>query len=343
MKKLLIFLFLLIAASISVYFYFQYQNERKDKRYLTLYGNVDVRQVNMGFRVLGRVIHMPWQEGDIVLADSLMATLERQPYEDQVKEAIANLEANKAQRIYAEQLLKRRKELTADGSISQEDLENAQFNYHLYTANQKQLEAALGVAKKNLEDTHMFAPNDGVILTRIREPGSVVREADPVYTLSLLSPIWVRTYVSEPELGLIYPGMPAEVFTDTEGSPVYKGHIGFISPVAEFTPKTVETTKLRTDLVYRLRVIVDNPDRTLLQGMPVTVRLNLQPRNEKELKPDLPSMNETESNSFTLEVHKNEAAILEKYDPLLFRVHERSARDRINLMTTLIGSKLGLK
>jgi HlyD family secretion protein len=67
--------------------------------------------------------------------------------------------------------------------------------------------------------------------------------------------------------------MRALVTTDTAPQHPYHGHIGFISPVAEFTPKTVETTALRTDLVYRLRVIVDDPDESLRQGMPVTVTL----------------------------------------------------------------------
>ena len=87
---------------------------------------------------------------------------------------------------------------------------------------------------------------------------------------------WLAAFVSERDLGRIYPGMPAEVHTDTPGGKIYKGQIGFISPVAEFTPKTVETTQLRTDLVYRLRIIVENPDRFLKQGMPVTVKLPLQ-------------------------------------------------------------------
>ena len=67
--------------------------------------------------------------------------------------------------------------------------------------------------------------------------------------------------------------MKADIYTDTKGGTVYHGHVGFISPVAEFTPKTVETTQLRTDLVYRLRIYADNPDQGLRQGMPVTVRL----------------------------------------------------------------------
>jgi HlyD family secretion protein len=83
--------------------------------------------------------------------------------------------------------------------------------------------------------------------------------------------VWVRTYVDEPDLGQVYPGQKATVRTDSGG--VYKGQVGFISPQAEFTPKTVETTELRTDLVYRLRVIVADPDEGLRQGMPVTVIL----------------------------------------------------------------------
>ena len=122
---------------------------------------------------------------------------------------------------------------------------------------------------------------DGIILTRIREPGTVVNPSDPVYTLSVISPVWIRAYVNEPELSMIYYGMPAEIYTDTQegadAGPIYTGQVGFISPVAEFTPKTVETTKLRTDLVYRIRVYADNPDQYLKQGMPVTVKVRVDP------------------------------------------------------------------
>ncbi len=133
----------------------------------------------------------------------------------------------------------------------------------------------------NLSYTEAFAPTDGVILTRIREPGTVVKAADSVYTLSVSSPVWIRAYVDEPDLGLVYSGMPAEIYTDIDGGSVYSGKVGFISPVAEFTPKTVETTKLRTDLVYRLRIYADNPDRGLVQGMPVTVKLKLKKVNRR--------------------------------------------------------------
>ena len=104
--------------------------------------------------------------------------------------------------------------------------------------------------------------------------------AEPVFTLTLATPVWVRTYVNERDLGRIHPGMAGEVRTDSMPDKIYHGRIGFISPTAEFTPKTVETRELRTDLVYRLRVLVDNPDNGLRQGMPVTVSLMLDDRNE---------------------------------------------------------------
>ena len=95
-----------------------------------------------------------------------------------------------------------------------------------------------------------------------------------MFTVSLQSPVWVRAYVHESDLGRIQPGMKAQVFTDSRGDKPYTGQIGFISPRAEFTPKSVETTELRTALVYRLRIVVANPDEGLRQGMPVTVKLD---------------------------------------------------------------------
>jgi len=91
----------------------------------------------------------------------------------------------------------------------------------------------------------------------------------------LASPVWVRTYVNERDLGLVSANMPAEVYTDSDPGHPYAANVGFISPTAEFTPKTVETRQLRTDLVYNLRVVVDNPDGGLRQGMPVSVALKL--------------------------------------------------------------------
>lgn len=270
----LLFCLFLAGAIFGIYYYLQ--EKPRDPRFLILYGNVDVRQVDLGFRVSGRIDKMPYEEGDLIKSGQLIATLDKQPYEDQVRQAQAHVESVQASLRNANRLVERRKELVGTGAISSQEYDDALAARDVYYANLKEAQASLGIALTNLRDTEIFAPNQGTILTRIREPGAIVREGEPIYTLSLSSPIWVRAYIAEPNLGDIYPGMPAEVLTDTKGGKVYQGHVGFISPVAEFTPKTVETTQLRTDLVYRLRIIANNPDQGLRQGMPVTVRLHRQ-------------------------------------------------------------------
>ena len=131
-------------------------------------------------------------------------------------------------------------------------------------------EAARALAQTRLDDTRLTSPADAIVLARIREPGSMVGPQDPVYTLSLGSPVYIRAYASERNLGSVAPGTKVTVRTDSSDK-IYEGQIGFVSPRAEFTPKSVETTDLRTDLVYRLRIVVSNPDQALRQGMPVTV------------------------------------------------------------------------
>lgn len=267
----LIAIILVVILALGLFFIFR---DKKPSNELTLYGNVDVRQVDIGFRVQGRVEKLYYEEGDFVSEGTLMALMEKTPYDAQVRQAEANLASIKANLENAQILLDRRLSLICIGGVSQEDVDNATSMRNQLLANLFAAEAALAVARDNLAYTEVFAPTDGVILSRIREPGTAVNPTDPVYVLSVSSPVWVRAFVDETDLGKIYYGMPAEVWTDAKR--VYQGKIGFISPMAEFTPKTVETTQLRTDLVYRLRIYADNPDHYLKQGMPVTVKLHLK-------------------------------------------------------------------
>lgn len=238
-----------------------------------LYGNVDVRQVDIAFRVPGQVRELFFEEGDWVKKGQLLARLDPAPYDKQYEEAEAAVRVAKAAFENSDYLFKRRQDLISSGGVSEEDLQTSDATFQQLKGSWEQAKAALKVAADNLTWTEVYSPTDGILLTRIREPGSVVNAADPVYVLSITSPVWVRAYVDEPGLGLVHYGMEAEIMTDTPGSKVYTGKVGFISPVAEFTPKTVQTTQLRTDLVYRLRIYADNPDAGLKQGMPVTVRL----------------------------------------------------------------------
>src|SRR5258708_33123610 len=129
------------------------------------------------------------------------------------------------------------------------------------------------MAQQNLTDCQVVAPVEGVMDRRAVGAGTIVSTSSVIYSICQNEPVWVRNYVDESDLGRIYPGMKALVSNDTNPNRPYVGQIGFISPVAEFTPKNVETRELRTDLVYRLRVIITKPDRYLRQGMPVSLRI----------------------------------------------------------------------
>jgi HlyD family secretion protein len=105
------------------------------------------------------------------------------------------------------------------------------------------------------------------------EPGEMANPQRPVFSIAVVDPKWVRAYVSEPDLTKIKPGMAVSVVVDGLSGHTLAGHVGFISPVAEFTPRSIQTEELRTSLVYEVRVLVDDPDNVLRLGMPATVRL----------------------------------------------------------------------
>jgi HlyD family secretion protein len=317
---------LIVSAVLAGGGYYYYREERAAGGHeLVLYGNVDIREADLGFNVPGRVETMRVEEGDEVRKGELLATLEPEIYEAEVEAAKAQIAAQRAtlDRLLAGSRPEEIREAREDASALQAQLELARatlkrteqlavdrfaplqkldddaasvrnLEAQLKAAQQRlslviqgprkediaearaQLharEAELTLALRRLDYTKLFAEDRGVIKTRIVEPGGVVLANTPVYTMAFLDPVWVRTYVSEPDLGRIHPGMKAEVFSDSAPARTYDGWVGFISPVAEFTPKTVETPELRTSLVYRLRVYVKNPDNSLRQGMPVTVKL----------------------------------------------------------------------
>ena len=323
-KRLVIILGIVAVLSIAGWLLYQ-QFTATPQRILTLQGNIDIRQVNVGFRVTGRVKEMKLEEGDVVHTGDLIATLDDVPYQDQVRLAeaqVAQAQANytkmvngyrpeeieqakaqlaqvKANYQNALRYFERQDALQQSHVISKSDYDNAlasrdslkgqvdlsQANLNLELAGNRfedidsakaQLEnskANLATARQNVDDCKLFAPVDGVIITRAVEPGTIVSTSSVIYSICQNEPVWVRTYVDERDLGRIYPGMKALVYNDTDPNHPYVGQIGFISPVAEFTPKNVETRELRTDLVYRLRVIIAKPDRYLRQGMPVTLRM----------------------------------------------------------------------
>jgi HlyD family secretion protein len=142
--------------------------------------------------------------------------------------------------------------------------------------------AQLALLQSELADAVLKAPSNATVRSRLMEPGEMASPQKPAFSLAITDPKWARAYVSETDLGKVHPGMKATITADAFPHRTFDGWVGFISPVAEFTPKTVQTTDLRTSLVYEIRVFVTDPHDDLRLGMPTTVHLPLTPASKPQ-------------------------------------------------------------
>lgn len=219
---------------------------------------------------------------------------------EEIAQARANLQSAQADLDNARQQYERWKsaaEMSAGRAVRQQDVDNARTAVQVaearvavagrvldlaiagprseelaeQQARLRAYEAQARVLRRQLQDAELVAPVDGVVRTRVMEPGEMASPQRPVLSLAITDPKWVRAYVSEPDLGRIRPGMAAAIAVDSFPQRRFDGWVGFISPVAEFTPKSVHTEELRTSLVYEVRVFVKDAADELRLGMPATV------------------------------------------------------------------------
>ncbi len=218
---------------------------------------------------------------------------------EEIDQARANLDSAKADAVNARRQYERKKALVGRSVASEQDADAAKAAMEMadakVEATQKALdlaiagpriediaqaeaqlranEAQLAYLRQQLADATLVAPVNGTIRSRLMEPGEMASPQRPVFSLAVTDPKWVRAYVSESDLVRLHPGMKATVTVDGLPGRRFEGWVGFISPVAEFTPKTVQTEALRTSLVYEVRVFVKDPSDELRLGSPATVVL----------------------------------------------------------------------
>jgi HlyD family secretion protein len=300
---------------------------------LSLYGNVDLRQVELPFNGSERIAAVLVQEGDHVSRGQILARLDTSRLAPQVEKAeadaaaqeqavmrlhhgnrpeeIAQARANvdgaaadalNARAQYARLLALR--DSSSGRAVSRQDLDSAKATLDAAEArlvvNRKALalqvagprvediaqaeaelradRAQLALLREQLKDAELRAPLDAVVRSRIVEPGEMASPQKSAFTLAITDPKWVRAYVAEKDLAAVHEGLRASVTVDGFPGRSFAGWIGFISPVAEFTPKSVETTELRSSLVYQIRVFVKDPADGLRLGMPATVHIPLEVR-----------------------------------------------------------------
>ncbi len=317
----------LLGAGGAALWYGQLRPASQPSDTLMVFGNVDVRQVELAINGSERIGRVLVEEGDLLEPGQLIAELELERFQlavdradaqiatqkqvvarleagtrpEEIRETEAAAEAAQAELADSESTFKRVELLKEKNATTQQDVDDARSKRDVAAANVrfkaaslelavagprkediaeakavlKRLEVELAQARHDLHDASLHAPSRGIVQERILEVGDMASPQKPVYTVALADPVWVRAYVSEPDLGKVFEGMKAKVVTDSFPGKEYDGWVGFISPSAEFTPKPVETRELRTKLVYQIRVFVKNPNNELRLGMPATVNIPL--------------------------------------------------------------------
>ena len=330
-KKRIILIAAAVVAALALAWWLRPKAQKAPEE-LVLYGNMDIRQVDLGFGVEGPIAQILVEEGDRVEAGQVLARLEPDafghavstaeaafqraearlaelihgPRRQEIERARAAVQAAEATLTDSVLIQRRRAALIGEHerAASREEADTAKARFLSAEAGLKEARQALALLLEGtrseqldqqraevaarraelaslhyrLERATLKAPSAGLIRTRILEPGAVVAANSPVLTLALADPLWCRAYVDEPQLGKLRLGLPARITTDSYPGKSYRGWVGYLSPVAEFTPKTVETPELRTSLVYQVRIYTCDPEHELRLGMPATVTLSLKDR-----------------------------------------------------------------
>ena len=245
---------------------------------------------------------------------------------EEIAQARANVEAGKADVVNARAQYERLQSAAAVSggrAVRLQDVDNAKTALQVAEAklvvNQRALDLALvgprkeeiaenearlranqaqaALLRQQLADSQLIAPMDAVVRTRVMEPGEMASPQKPVFSLAITDPKWARVYVSEPDLGKVRPGMGATVMVDSFPKRRFEGWVGFISPVAEFTPKSVQTEELRTSLVYEVRVFVKDQADELRLGMPASAHVSLQQKAPNATTADAHTTKEPAANN----------------------------------------------
>ncbi len=327
-RKIIIPILLVVLLAAGGFYYRNLVSQQQPEGQLQLYGNVDIRQIEVSFYDTGRIKNITVHEGDRVKTGQLLAELDPVRLQAEMKQQEAELllqqqvvtrlengsrpeeinaardtvKALQAQVDDAKLTYDRMAQRYAKKGVARQQVDDAQTKYlalesELHAKQQvlalavkgprvediaiaraklQAKEAAVILAKNKLKDSKVYAAADGVIQDRIMEPGEMTSPNAPVLTLARTNPVWIRTYVPEPNLGMVWQGMKATITTDSFPEKQYKGWVGYISPTAEFTPKNVESPQLRTRLVYQMRVYACDSQGELRLGMPATVSVDLR-------------------------------------------------------------------
>lgn len=296
-QRRLFFIFLLITFILSC------SDSDSEKNYI---GVVEGTTVNVPALTGGKINEILVDTGDEVARNQILARidtieisfqkqqLQANLEEVEIRESVAKTNLNRANNDYQymKQKVDRFRKLRQTETVPQQsldDLENklnsaksayqaANQQLKSVQAAKKQLRAQMGIVEKKLNDATVTSPAKGVISDKYFEPGEAVSPLSPILELISLDEVWVKIYLSETILPKIKIGQKVNIHPDGIHE-ILDGVINWVSPKAEFTPKSILTEETRTSLVYAVKVSIDNQQRILKEGMPVEVTLHIEPEH----------------------------------------------------------------
>jgi len=258
-KKIVIPVVVVIAAVVVVVFLLM--NGNGDTNVITGSGTIEATEVDVSPRLSGTITAINADEGDAVKNGELLVEIK-------AEELLAQRMGAEAVFTNARANLARVRSLYLAGGVSKMDFDNAETSY-------RSAKAQLDYIDATLANSTLYAPIDGVILTKNLEVGEVAFAGSPVLTLADLSKVWIKIYVGEPVVGLIKTGDAATIRVDSWPNKAFPGVVTYISDEPEFTPKTVQTKEERTKLVFAIKIELDNPEGLLKPGMPADAEIDI--------------------------------------------------------------------
>jgi len=234
------------------------------------------------------------QDAAVRSAEATLRDLQKGARPQEIEDARAAVASAEATRTMTEREYQRTDQLYTKNLIAAQDVDRARQAYEVSKAQERsarerlalllagsrpdqidaaqwqvtQAEFALAQAQSRLREAVVVSPIDGVVLRKNLEAGETANPGVPILTLVNPKDVWLRAYVPETEVGRLKVGDTATLHVDAFPNRVFTGRLIEIASEAEFTPRNVQTKKERVNLVFRIKIQIDNPDGLLKPGLP---------------------------------------------------------------------------
>jgi len=262
-------------------------------------GTLEATEITISSESNGQMLDLLVKEGDEVNVGEVIAVVDTEKLalqKEQTKAGLAELDyhiltAREGISLAEEQheninkKYKRIKKLFEENSVPQQQLDDIETQFNLSKVQltsakstlqaaqmkKKQIEVKLKLVESQIKDATIVSPVSGIVITKFIEKGENVALGSPIVTIADLTQLWIKLYVTAPELGFIQLGESVEIMVDSFPEKRFSGKVIWISSQAEFTPKNIQTKEARADLVYAVKIEISNQDLLLKIGMPADI------------------------------------------------------------------------